>query len=57
MRLLEGIIVPIVIPFNQGSALDLAALRHLASHLVDMGVQGIFPCGSQGEFHVMSLDE
>ncbi|MHB9033929.1 MAG: 4-hydroxy-tetrahydrodipicolinate synthase [Anaerolineae bacterium] len=57
MKKLGGIIVPIVTPFNQDESVDESSLRRLVNHLVGQGVHGIFPCGSQGEFHVLTLAE
>lgn len=54
---LAGIIVPIVTPFYHDETLDEASLRRLTRHLIAQGVHGIFPCGSQGEFHVLTIDE
>ncbi|MGM0167956.1 dihydrodipicolinate synthase [Enterococcus sp. AZ135] len=55
----EGIITPIVTPINRDAAesLNLEAMKQLVDHLIEKGVSGIFPLGSNGEFHVLSNQE
>jgi 4-hydroxy-tetrahydrodipicolinate synthase len=57
VKTLGGIIVPIVTPFHRDETLNERGLRRLVQYLISQGVQGIFPCGSQGEFHALTLDE
>lgn len=54
-----GIITPIVTPFNRDSeeSINYDAMKQLVDHLIDHGVSGIFPLGSNGEFHVLSAEE
>jgi 4-hydroxy-tetrahydrodipicolinate synthase len=54
---LGGIIVPVVTPFHKDETLNERGLRRLVQYLIAQGVHGIFPCGSQGEFHTLTLDE
>ncbi len=54
---LTGIIVPLVTPFDSDESLNEAALRQIVDYLVERGVHGLFPCGSQGEFFALTLDE
>jgi len=56
-RRLEGIIVAMVTPFKEDESLDEDGLRALTRVLVDKGVHGLFPGGSQGEFYALSSDE
>ncbi|GCF95456.1 4-hydroxy-tetrahydrodipicolinate synthase [Enterococcus florum] len=55
----EGIITPIVTPIRRDTAesLNLAAMEQLVDHLIGKGVSGIFPLGSNGEFHVLDNQE
>lgn len=55
----EGIITPIVTPFNRdkGETINYAAMESLVDHLIENGVSGIFPLGSNGEFHVLDSKE
>lgn len=55
----EGIITPIVTPFHRDAeeSLNLTAMKALVDHLIAKGVAGIFPLGSNGEFHVLSKEE
>lgn len=54
---IKGIIVPIVTPFNIDESLNEDALRAIVNYLIGKGVHGLFPCGSQGEFFVLTTDE
>ncbi len=56
MSVFSGIWVPLVTPFNAG-AIDFAALRRLATHLLDAGVAGLVACGSTGEAAALSKAE
>jgi 4-hydroxy-tetrahydrodipicolinate synthase len=53
----QGVVVPLVTPFQRDETLDLPALRRLARRLIDSGVDGLFPAGSTGEFYTLSPDE
>ena len=54
---IKGIVVPVVTPFNEDESLNESALRRIVDYLVDSGVHGLFPCGSQGEFFALTTDE
>lgn len=55
----NGIITPIVTPFNddEKQSINYDATDQLIDHLIDNGVQGIFPLGSNGEFPMLSVNE
>ncbi|KPA88060.1 MULTISPECIES: 4-hydroxy-tetrahydrodipicolinate synthase [Pseudomonas] len=56
MSAFQGIWVPIVTPFiNQ--AIDFVALRRLASHLLESGVDGLVVCGTTGEAAALGKHE
>ena len=52
-----GIIVPVVTPFHADESLNESGLRTIVNYLIDNGVHGLFPCGSQGELFSLSTDE
>ena len=52
-----GIIVPIVTPFNSDETVNEAGLRTIVDWLIERGVHGLFPSGSQGELFSLSTDE
>jgi 4-hydroxy-tetrahydrodipicolinate synthase len=54
---IQGIIPAMVTPFNEDESLNESALRQLVDHLIDGGVHGLFPTGSQGEFYALTPDE
>ena len=37
--------------------MDITAAKKMARWLVDNGVHGLFICGTNGEFHLLSDDE
>lgn len=53
----SGIIPAMVTPFDRSQELNLGALRQLVNYLIDGGVHGLFPVGSQGEYYALSRDE
>ncbi len=59
MSRFEGIITPIVTPFNRDreQTINYAATEKLMDHLIEKGISGIFALGSNGEFHVISGSE
>jgi len=54
---IEGIVVPVVTPFRQDESINEDALRQIVNYLIDAGVHGLFPSGSQGELWALSTDE
>lgn len=54
---IKGIVVPLVTPFNSDETVDEGALRVIVDYLIDAGVHGLFPSGSQGELYALSTDE
>jgi 4-hydroxy-tetrahydrodipicolinate synthase len=57
MLKLSGIMPALVTPFDAESRIDLSALRTHMTRLRAAGVSGWVPCGSSGEFNLMSDDE
>lgn len=53
----EGIITPIVTPFDEEQNINYDACAQLIEHLIAHGVTGLFILGSNGEFHVMEEEE
>ena len=53
----EGIIPPMLTPFDEDGKLDLQRLRDFVDYLIGGGVQGLFPSASSGEFSTMTIDE
>lgn len=55
---LRGITCPIVTPFDAESlSVDEVALESLLDHLLAGGIDGLFPCGTTGEFASLSPEE
>jgi 4-hydroxy-tetrahydrodipicolinate synthase len=57
MAEIKGIIPAMVTPLDDQEELDEAALRRLVNYLIERGVHGLFPVGSQGEFYAFSSEE
>ena len=53
----KGIIPAMVTPIDAGGRIHEKALRKLVNHLIEGGVHGLFPVGSQGEFFSLTLEE
>ena len=54
----EGIMPALVTPFtDDGKAVDEDRLRTLVTHCIELGVHGVVPCGTTGEFVNMTTEE
>src|SRR5688572_20686135 len=56
-RLLGGVVPPILTPFDVGGEVDEGSLRSLASFLLGSGVEGLYVCGTTGEFPLLTREE
>jgi len=54
---LAGITCPIVTPFDDSSEINETALTDLLNHLLENGIDGVFPCGTTGEFASLTPEE
>lgn len=53
----EGIITPMLTPFNKKGEVSKSKLKKLSTFLVDQGIDGLFPIASTGEMSSLSLEE
>jgi 4-hydroxy-tetrahydrodipicolinate synthase len=53
----KGIIPAMVTPITSDGKINVAALRKLTNYLIEGGVHGLFPVGSQGEFYALTFEE
>ena len=53
----KGIIPAMVTPVTSEGKINVGALRKLTNYLIDGGVHGVFPVGSQGEFYALTFEE
>jgi 4-hydroxy-tetrahydrodipicolinate synthase len=54
----EGIFPALVTPFtDDGKIIDEERLRILVNHCIELGVHGVVPCGTTGEFVNLSTEE
>lgn len=54
---INGILVPIVTPFDKNGDIDTQKLTALVEAFVDKGVAGIVACGTTGEYYTFSAAE
>uniref|UniRef100_UPI00356707F9 dihydrodipicolinate synthase family protein n=1 Tax=Psychrobacter sp. TaxID=56811 RepID=UPI00356707F9 len=54
---INGILVPIVTPFDNNGNVDAQKLRILVEAFIDKGVAGIVACGTTGEYYTFSAAE
>lgn len=54
---LKGIIVPILTPMNEDETINVEELRRQVDRMINSGIHGIFPCGTNGEGYILSTDE
>jgi len=54
----QGILPALVTPFTEdGKQVNEEALRSLVNHCIELGVSGVVPCGTTGEFVNMTTEE
>jgi len=54
----QGILPALVTPFTEdGKEINEEALRSLVNHCIKLGVSGVVPCGTTGEFVNMTTEE
>ncbi len=53
----RGIIPAMVTPVTADGKINVEALRKLTNYLIQGGVHGLFPAGSQGEFYALTFEE
>lgn len=54
---IHGIIVPILTPMNEDESINEASLRQQIDRMIENGVHGIFPFGTNGEGFLLSEGE
>jgi 4-hydroxy-tetrahydrodipicolinate synthase len=53
----EGIVVPLVTPFNEDESINFDSYKKVIDYVVEGGVHGLLVGGTTGEYHVMSFEE
>jgi 4-hydroxy-tetrahydrodipicolinate synthase len=53
----KGIIPPLITPVTEEGMVNETVLRQLVDHLIDEGVDGLFPLGTSGEFYAFNDEE
>ena len=57
MQKLYGTVVPIVTPLTDADTIDTESLRRLVDHVIDGGLQCLYPCGTTGEMMYLTVEE
>lgn len=57
MKPIEGVITAMATPFEESGAVDTAAARHLATHLLEHGSHGLVIAGTTGECPTLTDEE
>lgn len=54
---LKGVVVATITPYDERYNVNYSSLRRLCSFLAGKGVDGLFVCGTTGEFPLLTMDE
>ncbi len=57
MAQLKGIIVPIITPMNEDETINEQELRSQVNRMIENGIHGIFPFGTNGEGYILDEKE
>ncbi|MCD7965237.1 MAG: 4-hydroxy-tetrahydrodipicolinate synthase [Clostridiaceae bacterium] len=57
MTEIKGIITPIITPMNEDESVNETELRRQVNRLIEAGVHGLFPFGTNGEGYILSEAE
>ncbi len=57
MKILFGVVTPMVTPFLENEDIDVVTLKKFTSRLINSGVNGLYPCGTTGEGHLLTNEE
>lgn len=53
---IKGIIPPVVTPIDEKENINYEDFKRVLDHVIDGGVHGVFPLGSNGEFYAHDID-
>lgn len=57
MKKLYGTVVPIVTPLTEEDIIDAESLERLVDHVINGGLQCLYPCGTTGEMMYLTVAE
>lgn len=57
MQKLYGTVVPIVTPLTDQDTIDVESTQRLVDHVIDGGLQCLYPCGTTGEMMYLTVEE
>ena len=53
----QGIITPVITPMNEDESINYIELRTQVNRLINSGISGLFPLGTNGEVYVLTEAE
>lgn len=56
-RKLHGIVCANITPMDSSGEIDLDSLQKLVDHMAATGIHGVYPTGTNGEGHLLSMEE
>lgn len=57
MKKLQGVITAMTTCFDENNQVDVAGIEALTEFLISKGVNALYPCGTTGEVHLLSVEE
>lgn len=57
MKKLYGTVVPIITPLTDEDTIDVESLKRLVDHVINGGLQCLYPCGTTGEMMYLTVEE
>ncbi len=54
---LYGIVCASITPMDHNGQLDITSLKNLVNHMAETGIHGVYPTGTNGEGHLLSMEE
>ena len=57
MKKLFGTVVPIITPLTDDDRIDAESLKKLTDHVIEGGLQCLYPCGTTGEMMYLTVEE
>ncbi|OJV64378.1 MAG: dihydrodipicolinate synthase family protein [Clostridiales bacterium 38-18] len=57
MKKLKGVITAMTTCFDENDQVDVSGMQELTEFLIESGVNCLYPCGTTGEMHLLSVEE
>ena len=57
MKKLKGVITAMTTCFDENDQVDVNGMQELTEFLIESGVNCLYPCGTTGEMHLLTVEE